>query len=132
MLVYSITDDTSFAKLDAVHKEVTEKLAGRPVPFFLIGTKKDLSSDRAVSEKERTAKAAKWGCQSFEVSSKTDEGVSEVFERMAQAILAVSGDTSKGTGSGATSTMGAGKVAMATEKDVLPSKSFRKKACPLF
>ena len=96
MLVYSITDDTSFAKLDAIHKEVTEKLAGRPVPFFLIGTKKDLSSDRAVSEKERTAKAAKWGCQSFEVSSKTDEGVSEVFERMAQAILAVSGDTSKG------------------------------------
>jgi len=111
LLVYSITDDTSFTKLDAIRAEALAKLAGRPVPFFLVGTKKDLAGDRAVSDKERVAKARTWGCESFEISSKENEGVAEVFERMAQAVLAVSGD--KGTGPG--SVVGAGKVMIDTK-----------------
>jgi hypothetical protein len=61
-----------------------------------------------VSEKERLAKARAWGCQSFEVSAKTDSGVSDVFEKIVQAILAVSSDPTKGGGGG--SVLGAGRV----------------------
>jgi putative ribosome biogenesis GTPase RsgA len=134
--VYSITDDTSFAKLDGIRAEALAKLAGRPVPFFLVGTKRDLATDRAVSEKERVAKARAWGCESFEISSKENEGVADVFERMAQAVLAVSGE--KGTGPG--SMLGAGKVMIDTKAGAssapapLPTISlgggaWRKKVC---
>lgn len=92
------------------------------VPIFLVGTKADLASDRAVSEKERVAKAKAWGCLSFEVSSKENgAGVNEVFEKMVQAVLAVSGDPTKGGGGG--SVLGAGKL------PVSDTMIYKKKKC---
>lgn len=91
----------------------------------MVGTKKDLESDRAVSEKERQAKARAWNCQTYEVSSKTNAGVAEVFEKMVQAVLAMSSDPAKG-GSGG-SVLGAGKSAAAGDG----SMTFKKKACKL-
>jgi GTPase SAR1 family protein len=108
LLVYSITDDTTFGKLDRLRDEIIKAQGGRQVPVFLVGTKADLASDRAVSDKERLAKARAWGCQSFEVSAKTDVGVSDVFEKIVQAILAVTADPSKGAGGGGV--MGAGRT----------------------
>jgi hypothetical protein len=46
--VYSITDDTSFSKLERLRDEIIRAQAGRPVPIFLVGTKADLAADRAV------------------------------------------------------------------------------------
>jgi GTPase SAR1 family protein len=93
--------------------------AGRPqLPVYLVGTKADLASDRAVSEKERLAKARQWGCQSFEVSSKTNEGVNDVFENMVSAILKSSSDSSKGQGGGGV--LGGGRTPAG---DVLPGVS---------
>jgi GTPase SAR1 family protein len=108
LLVYSITDDTTFGKLDRLRDEIIKAQGGRQVPVFLVGTKADLASDRAVSEKERLAKARAWGCQSFEVSSKTDTGVNDAFEKIVQAVLAVSSDPAKGGGGG--SVLGAGRA----------------------
>ena len=108
MLVYAITDDTTFSKLDRVREEILRAQAGNPVPIFLVGTKADLTSDRAVSEKERLAKARQWGCQSFEVSSKTNTGVNEAFDRIVQAVLAASSDPTLGGRGG--SVMGAGRL----------------------
>lgn len=122
ILVYSITDDTTFSKLDRLREEILRAQAGRPLlPVFLVGTKADLASDRAVSDKERLAKARQWNCQTFEVSSKTNEGVNEVFERMVAAILASSTDPTKG--SGAHSVLGAGKEVAG---DVFPGVSTAK------
>ena len=120
--MYAITDDTTFSKLDRVRDEVLRAQAGRPVPIFLVGTKSDLSGDRAVSEKERNAKARQWGCHSFEVSSKTNAGVNDVFERMVQAVLAVS-EPEKGGGGG--SVMGAGR------QPVSDTRIYKKKACAI-
>lgn len=122
ILVYSITDDTTFAKLDRLREEILKAQGGRPVPIFLVGTKKDLSSDRAVSEKERVAKGRQWSSETFEVSSKTNDGVDQVFERMVQDILVVS-DPGKGGGGG--SVLGAGKLPATEEKE----RTFKKKAC---
>jgi GTPase SAR1 family protein len=121
LLVYSITDDTTFSKLDRVRDEIQRAQGGRPVPVFLVGTKADLSSDRAVSEKERLAKARQWGCQSFEVSSKSNTGVTEVFERLVQAVLAVSSDPTKGGGGG--SVLGAGRTPQSD------TRIYKKKTC---
>lgn len=98
LLVYSVTDDTTFTKLDRLREEILARhpkksvrgldfhaffWAGGPVckldalsrpacppqvPIFLIGTKCDLAEDRAVEVCERTAKARLWGSPSFECS----------------------------------------------------------------
>ena len=109
LLVYSITDDTSFSKLERLRDEIIRAQAGRPVPIFLVGTKADLAADRAVSEKERAAKARAWGAKSFEVSSKTNAGVNEAFMEIITAAMQSSGDFSIGTAGG--SVMGAGLTA---------------------
>ena len=124
VLVYSITDDTTFSKLDRVREEIMRAQGGRPIPVFLVGTKKDLAADRAVSEKERSAKARQWNCQSFEVSSKTNEGVDAVFEQMVQAVLSVSSDPTKGGGGG--SVLGAGQTPVRDEE-----RTFKKKKCSI-
>ena len=121
LLVYSITDDTTFAKVDRLREEILRAQNGRMVPIFLVGTKADLAADRAVSEKERLAKARAWNCQSFEVSAKTGrQGIKDVFEGMANAIVQI--DSYKGMGGGG-SVMGAG----ITPADPLNAR--KKKGC---
>lgn len=81
----------------------------RKVPIFLVGTKADLGHDRAVSERERIAKAKQWETQSFEVSAKTNTGVANVFNALIEEILNTSGNLELGSGGG--SVMGAGSTA---------------------
>ena len=101
------------------------KSQGRAVPIFLVGTKADLASDRAVSEKERQAKAKAWGgCPSFEISSKAEgAGVNDLFGKMVQSVLAATGDPSMGGGGG--SVMGAGRL------PVSDTTLYKKKRCAL-
>ena len=108
MLVYSITDDTTSAKLDKVRDEILKAQGGKAIPILLVGTKADLASDRAVSEKERLAKAKDWACESVEVSAKTDSGVLEAFAQLVGAVAA--SDAAKGSGGG--SVLGAGSKAV--------------------
>lgn len=140
-LVYSITDDTTFGKLDRVREEIL-KAHGQPVPvagaktsdppsapkvpIVLVGTKADLSSDRAVSEKERNAKARAWGCKSFEVSAKTNTGVAELFDALISDIVGGAGNE-KGASGG--SVLGAGmRVQGMGLPQLEPSK---RKACSI-
>jgi GTPase SAR1 family protein len=120
--VYSITDDTTFGKLDKLRDEVLRAQGPRSVPIFLVGTKADLAADRAVSEKERIAKGKAWGCATFEVSAKSSaNGVADVFDKMVQAVLMVSSDPTKG-GSGG-SVLGAGRL------PVSDTVIYKKKKC---
>lgn len=126
LLVYSITDDTTFGKLDKVREEILKAQGARAaaVPIYLVGTKADLAGDRAVSEKERLAKARAWNCKSFEVSAKTNVGVNEVFDAVVTDILTVGGDGGKGTGGG--SVLGAGRT---PATDLAAAAARKKKAC---
>lgn len=87
-----------------------------------MGTKSDLDSDRAVAAIERNSKAREWQCQSFEVSSKENIGVDEVFTKMVQEILKTSVDPQKGGGGG--SVMGAGKTP--EQRDTKPKERGKK------
>lgn len=106
--------------------EIIKAQNGRNVPIFLVGTKKDLDTDRAVSDKERLAKARQWGptCQSFEVSSRTNEGVAEVFDAIVKGVLATSTDPLKGGGAG--SVLGAGRVVVGGDDDAKGTGKFTK------
>lgn len=121
MLVYSITDDTTFSKLDRLREEIVkaqQSKGKKQPPIFLIGTKADLEDDRAVTVQERKAKAKAWGARSFEVSAKTDAGVKDVFQEMIKAVLASSINPGKGGAGG--SVMGAGRTP--ARKDAAPPK----------
>ena len=96
-------------------------------PIFLVGTKSDLESDRAVAAIERNSKAREWGVPSFEVSSKDNVGVDQVFTKMIQEVLKSSVDPQKGGGGG--SVMGAGKTP--EERDSKPSGGEKKKKCSI-
>ena len=128
LLVYAITDDTTFGKLDRLREEILKAqgvtlppkgaspaqvaaaaAAGPRVPIFLVGTKADLAGDRAVSEKERLAKARAWGCKSFEVSAKTNVGIEELFQALIVEILGASGGAESAKGAGGGSVLGAGR-----------------------
>ena len=132
LLVYAITDDTTFGKLDRLREEILRAqgvpigkaggagaspaalaaaAAAPRVPIFLVGTKADLAGDRAVSEKERLAKARAWGCKSFEVSAKTNAGIEELFQALIVEVLGGSGGAESAKGSGGGSVLGAGRPA---------------------
>eukprot|EP01138_Halocafeteria_seosinensis_P005839 gb/GECG01005968.1/.p1 GENE.gb/GECG01005968.1/~~gb/GECG01005968.1/.p1 ORF type:complete len:209 (+),score=39.10 gb/GECG01005968.1/:1-627(+) len=127
LLVYSITDDTTFSKLDRLRDEILKAQAPNKPPIFLVGTKSDLESDRAVAAIERNSKAREWGVPSFEVSSKDNIGVDEVFTKMVQEVLRQSVDPQKGGGGG--SVMGAGRTP--EERNAKPEGGDRKKKCSI-
>ena len=125
MLVYAINDDTSFEKLDHI-RELILREQKRAVPIFLIGSKSDLSSQRAVTASEAQAKAAKWGatCKFFEVSAMTGANIADVFEAITETVLETTTDPSKGAGGGS---IFAGGVAGSTpETEAAAGKSQRR------
>lgn len=102
LLVFAITDDSSFAKLDRVRDEIIKaQLArGRRVPIFLVGTKADLASERSVSEKEAKAKAKAWDSKYFECSAKTSTNIEPIFVELVREVLSTTTDPTKGGGGG--------------------------------
>eukprot|EP01138_Halocafeteria_seosinensis_P005837 gb/GECG01005966.1/.p1 GENE.gb/GECG01005966.1/~~gb/GECG01005966.1/.p1 ORF type:complete len:143 (+),score=20.82 gb/GECG01005966.1/:1-429(+) len=118
-----------FVFLSGIHADFTVNgcLCCLQPPIFLVGTKSDLESDRAVAAIERNSKAREWGVPSFEVSSKDNIGVDEVFTKMVQEVLRQSVDPQKGGGGG--SVMGAGRTP--EERNAKPEGGDRKKKCSI-
>jgi len=78
VLVYDLTSRESFEKiplwLDRVHKYCPGAI------LCLVGNKKDLKSQRKVSNTEGIKLSKKLGCRFFETSAKADNNVKEMFE----------------------------------------------------
>mmetsp|Transcript_27395 Transcript_27395/g.38230 ORF Transcript_27395/g.38230 Transcript_27395/m.38230 type:complete len:147 (+) Transcript_27395:333-773(+) len=70
LLVYNITDKTSFDNVTALHDKILRTKDAEKVPVVLVGNKCDLVDERVVSEEEGRALAANWGCPFFETSAK--------------------------------------------------------------
>ncbi|KAK8804161.1 hypothetical protein WA171_000253 [Blastocystis sp. BT1] len=102
LIAYSCVDRNSFNNVEKWFKELNQhwKDTSRPVPLFLVGTKKDLISDPAtlsklsenketiVTMEEAEAMAKKLnagGC--LQCSAKTQEGLKPVFDSAVNYVL---------------------------------------------
>lgn len=86
LLVYDITDRHSFERVKKWVEELLQML-GDTVTLFVVGNKVDLESSRVISVEEAASYASSINTQFLECSAKTNEGVDEVFDAIATAIL---------------------------------------------
>lgn len=68
ILVYSIADDVTFEGLNAIREEILRVHKNSQVPMLLVGNKKDMESERAVTKEEAQAQAKHFNCKFTEVS----------------------------------------------------------------
>jgi small GTP-binding protein len=87
VMVYSITSKQSFEFTNKLRTNILRlKSEAADFPIVLVGNKKDLTNERAVSEDEGKALAEKFKVPFVETSAKTNENVSEVFILLVRQI----------------------------------------------
>eukprot|EP01091_Cochliopodium_minus_P001422 TRINITY_DN1128_c2_g1_i1.p1 TRINITY_DN1128_c2_g1~~TRINITY_DN1128_c2_g1_i1.p1 ORF type:complete len:196 (-),score=40.45 TRINITY_DN1128_c2_g1_i1:63-650(-) len=92
MMVYDITQSNSKMRLMHWHSEIN-KYATKNVPIIIIGTKKDLESERKVEFSIMEKYAQSVGAKIIETSAKSNINVEEAFELASKAILTGNDDT---------------------------------------
>ncbi|CAF4753245.1 unnamed protein product [Pieris macdunnoughi] len=86
VLVYDITDDHSFAKVQNWVKEL-KKMLGADIVLVIAGNKIDLEHERTVSLEEAERYAELVGAKHFHTSAKLNRGVEELFLELSRAML---------------------------------------------
>lgn len=90
IMVYDVTNKQSFSHLAYWVSQVDERTAdcteGPPLRI-IVGNKCDLTETRLVTHEEGRIFAESQGCLFFETSACTGEGVTQLFEKVAQMIL---------------------------------------------
>ena len=79
LLIYDITDESSFNSIDNWINNLENKLDMKNVPIILVGNKNDKEDERKVSYEEGLKYAQKYNFKFFEMSAKTGENVKEAF-----------------------------------------------------
>lgn len=100
ILVYSITDPSSFEDSQSIHGQLLRSKDAESVPLVLVGNKCDLEEERSVSLDEGSKLAEKFGnyCKFVEASAKKQINVDECFNSIVRLIDKYN-DPSKETGS---------------------------------
>ncbi|KAJ5074180.1 ras and ef-hand domain-containing protein [Anaeramoeba ignava] len=86
MVVFDITNENSFKGLDEWFKNISEK-APKYAKKMLMANKKDLISQRFLSEDEAKKFAKNFDCLYCEVSAKTGENIYEAFQTLTSETL---------------------------------------------
>ena len=79
LLIYDLTDKSSFLSIDKWINNLENKLDMKNVPIILVGNKNDKEDERKVSYEEGLKYAQKHNFKFFEMSAKTGENVKEAF-----------------------------------------------------
>lgn len=86
VVVYDVTNRQSFETVSTWIEEITKK-ASLSTMNVIIANKIDMVNHRVVSKEEGESLASSLNLPYFETSAKDDNGVTQVFEFMAQKIL---------------------------------------------
>ena len=88
LITFDLTQESSFNEsVDYWTNELQQALTPGTYKLFLVGNKKDLADEqRQVSTREAQEFADKNDMVYFETSSKTGEGVAELFSAMTEAV----------------------------------------------
>jgi len=81
-LVYSINNQKSFDVVRILYDKLLDLTGKVHVPIILVGNKKDLSTERAVSIEEGKQFAAHMNAKFVEISAKQNNAVTELFESL--------------------------------------------------
>ncbi len=87
LLVYSITDPSSFAEVNIIYEQLCRSKDSEEVPIVLVGNKCDLESERSVSYEEGKCLAERMGnCKFVESSAFAVVNVEKAFAELARSI----------------------------------------------
>uniref|UniRef100_A0A8C5N4F2 Uncharacterized protein n=1 Tax=Leptobrachium leishanense TaxID=445787 RepID=A0A8C5N4F2_9ANUR len=86
-LMFLCNNGETFSRAQVLLHEVEKYFKQGEVIVFLIGNKKDLQSERKVSQEEGQAFAASKGILFLETSAETGDNVEDVFETVAWELL---------------------------------------------
>ncbi|XP_008496668.1 ras-related protein Rab-39B [Calypte anna] len=86
MLLFDLTNRTSFESVRRWHREVTDTLQPSRLVFLLVGHKSDLVGQRRVARREAEKLAASLGVQYVETSAKDATNVVQAFQMLTLAI----------------------------------------------
>ena len=92
VLVYDVTSQSSFERVDAIREHIERSLEDRAVCICLVANKIDLVDERVISEEDGKSKAAVWDADYVEASAKTDTNVTLIFETIVRRIRAARGE----------------------------------------
>jgi small GTP-binding protein len=89
IMVYAITDRSSFAALRMFHEQLVTFRSNADVPIIIVGNKADLESARLIKKEEGQKLAKEFKADFYEASAKKDMNVTVIFEKMAAKLFAV-------------------------------------------
>ena len=80
LLMFSVTDSSGLQSIERF-AFMAKKVKDSALPFIVVGTKIDLADERRVSQEEAQEFAMEYGAVYMEISSKSGEGVEQVFQQ---------------------------------------------------
>jgi small GTP-binding protein len=86
LLVYSVIDEASFDRMVQWRLELVQIL-GSSVKIIMVANKIDLTSQRVIPSSKGVEFAKSIGCQHFEVSAKTGEGIDMLFRFLTEELV---------------------------------------------
>ena len=95
ILVYDITDRSSFENVPQIHEDILRIREVSSVPCCLVGNKCDLVGDREVKTEEGQQLAKELGAIFFETSAKTGANVTEAIEGTIREFIKTMPDNQK-------------------------------------
>jgi len=98
VLVYSITNRTSFKRIRVLNDKILNATANEKIPRIIVGAKCDLESQRKVKLEEGQELAQELGCRYVECSAKANVHVSDVFHVLLDQIEGTEGLPMDGQG----------------------------------
>lgn len=100
LLVYDITDNDSFVRVQNWVKEL-RKMLGKDVELVIAGNKCDMERNRAVKNEDAEAYAKSVGAKHFITSAKLGKNVNEIFLHLSKKMLSRKPVAKSGGGGGA-------------------------------